>query len=103
MSINNFYKTLDDEKKMFRVLHVSTDEFYGDIPLKEPPVNESRLYKPGLPYVASKAASDHLFKSFFKTFGLPVIITNCSNNYGPFQHEEKFIKIISYKIIFYLL
>ena len=100
MCINNFYNTLEyEKKKKFRVLHVSTDEVYGDIPVKMTPVDESYRYNPSSPYSASKAASDHLFKSYFKTFGLPIIITNCSNNFGPFQHKEKLIPTIIRNII----
>lgn len=100
VSINNFYNTLGgDKKKKFRILHVSTDEVYGEIPVKESPVDERYRYNPSSPYSASKAASDHLFKSYFKTFGLPIIISNCSNNYGPFQHKEKLIPTIIRNLI----
>ena len=100
VSINNFYNTLGaDKKKKFRILHVSTDEVYGEIPVKESPVDERYRYNPSSPYSASKAASDHLFKSYFKTYGLPIIISNCSNNYGPFQHKEKLIPTIIRNLI----
>lgn len=76
-------------------LHVSTDEVYGSLQLNESSFTEKNRFKPNSPYSASKAASDHLVRSWFKTFGLPTLITNCSNNYGPYQNEEKLIpKII---------
>jgi len=79
-----------------RFLHVSTDEVYGDLLDDDPGFTETTPYSPSSPYSASKAASDHLVSAWSRTFSLPTIITNCSNNYGPFQSEEKFIpKIIS--------
>ena len=83
----------------FRFLHISTDEVYGDIDKNLPGVDETSPYKPSSPYSASKAASDHLVKAYFRTYGLPGIISNCSNNYGPFQHFEKFIPVIIKKLI----
>ena len=80
-----------------RLIHISTDEVYGDV-LKGR-TDEKQLYKPSSPYVASKAASDHLVYSYFKTYNIPVIITNCSNNYGPKQHPEKLIPKLIYNII----
>lgn len=77
-----------------RFLHVSTDEVFGDLKPGEPPFTETSPYKPSSPYSASKAASDHLARAFGRTFGLPVLITNCSNNYGPYQHPEKLIPIM---------
>jgi len=75
-----------------RFHHISTDEVFGSLPLNSSnQFSESTPYDPSSPYSASKAASDHLVRSFGKTFGLPVTITNCSNNYGPYQHPEKFI------------
>ncbi len=83
-----------DEKKIFRFHHISTDEVFGDLTLTEEPFNESTPYAPSSPYSASKASSDHLVRSWGRTYELPVIITNCSNNYGPFQHPEKLIPLM---------
>lgn len=78
--------------KEFRFLHVSTDEVYGELSIDaKKKFNEQTPYSPRSPYSASKAASDHLVKAWFHTYGLPVIVTNCSNNYGPRQHNEKLI------------
>lgn len=85
-----------NKKQAFRFLHVSTDEVYGDLGLTEPPFTEESPYKPSSPYSASKAASDHLVQAWHRTYGLPTLITHCSNNFGPFQHPEKLIpKMIS--------
>jgi dTDP-glucose 4,6-dehydratase len=75
-------------------LHVSTDEVFGDLDVDEDSFTESRKYFPNNPYSASKAASDHIVRAFYKTYGVPVITSNCSNNYGPFQFPEKFIPMI---------
>lgn len=83
-----------DEKKIFRFHHISTDEVFGDLTLTEEPFNESTPYAPSSPYSASKASSDHLVRAWGRTYELPVIITNCSNNYGPFQHPEKLIPLM---------
>lgn len=81
--------------KDFRFHHISTDEVYGDLMPHEEKFNEGSNYEPSSPYSASKASSDHLVRAWSRTYGLPVIITNCSNNYGPYQHQEKLIpKII---------
>ena len=80
-----------------KLIHISTDEVYGDV-LKGR-TDEKQLYKPSSPYAASKAASDHLVYSYFKTYNIPVIITNCSNNYGPKQHPEKLIPKLIYNIM----
>ena len=77
----------------FRFLHVSTDEVYGSLNADHDPFNESTRYAPNSPYAASKAASDHLVRSFAHTYGLPVLTTNCSNNYGPYQFPEKLIPL----------
>jgi dTDP-glucose 4,6-dehydratase len=77
-----------------RFLHVSTDEVYGSLGPAEPAFTESSPYRPNSPYAASKAASDHLVRSFVKTYGMPALITNCSNNYGPYQHPEKLIPLM---------
>ena len=75
----------------FRFIHISTDEVYGSLSEEEPPFNEANRYQPNSPYSASKAASDHLVRAYFYTYNLPVITTNCSNNYGPYQFPEKLI------------
>jgi dTDP-glucose 4,6-dehydratase len=81
------------EKDSFRFLHVSTDEVYGSLGAADPAFTESTRYAPNSPYSASKAASDHLVRAYFHTYGLPVLTTNCSNNYGPFQFPEKLIPL----------
>ena len=78
----------------FRLLHVSTDEVYGSLGPAEPPFRETTPYAPNSPYSASKAGSDHLVRAYFHTYGLPVITTNCSNNYGPLQFPEKLIPLM---------
>ena len=83
--------------KKFKFIHISTDEVYGDIIKGR--TNENYPYKPSSPYAASKASSDHLVYSYYHTYKLPIIITNCSNNYGPKQHPEKLIPKIIYNII----
>ena len=77
-----------------RFLHVSTDEVYGDLEVGAPGFNETSRYEPSSPYSASKAASDHLARAWFRTYGLPVVVTNCSNNYGPWQFPEKLIPLM---------
>lgn len=80
------------KKQAFRFHHISTDEVYGDLATTAAPAfTEHTAYAPSSPYAASKAASDHLVRAWHRTYGLPVIITNCSNNYGPWQHAEKLI------------
>jgi len=83
--------------KKFKLIHISTDEVYGDI--KKGRTSENHKYEPSSPYAASKASSDHLVYSYYKTYNLPVIITNCSNNFGPRQHPEKLIPKLIYNII----
>ena len=83
-----------DEAARFRFLHVSTDEVYGSLEPEEAAFHESTPYRPNSPYSASKAASDHLVRACFHTYGLPVLTTNCSNNYGPFQFPEKLIPLM---------
>lgn len=91
----NYWKNLSAEKKLsFRFLHVSTDEVYGSLSLSDPKFSEENPYRPNSPYSASKAASDHLVRAWFETYGLPSITTNCSNNFGPHQHHEKFIPTV---------
>ena len=88
-------RTLATENKDFRFLHVSTDEVYGSLG-SEGKFTEETPYDPRSPYSAAKASSDHLVRAYFHTYGFPGLITNCSNNYGPYQHKEKFIpKIIT--------
>jgi dTDP-glucose 4,6-dehydratase len=77
-----------------RFLHVSTDEVYGSLESTDPAFLESSPYRPNSPYAASKAASDHLVRAFVATYGMPALITNCSNNYGPYQHPEKLIPLM---------
>lgn len=81
-------------KNAFRFIHVSTDEVYGSLSLTDHPFTENNPYRPNSPYAASKASSDHLVRSYFSTYGMPVITTNCSNNYGPYQFPEKLIPLI---------
>lgn len=83
-----------EEKKGFRFLQVSTDEVYGSLADAAAAFNESNQYQPNSPYSASKAASDHLVRAYHHTYGLPVLTTNCSNNYGPLQFPEKLIPLI---------
>lgn len=80
---------LDNNIKRFH--HVSTDEVFGQLDLNDAPFNETTPYNPRTPYAASKASSDHLVRSYFETYGLPITITNCSNNFGPYQDPEKLI------------
>ena len=95
----NYYKKIDPEKqKKFKFIHISTDEVFGSLP-QNGFFNENTKYDPRSPYSASKASSDHLVKAWFHTYGLPCIITNCSNNYGPWQYPEKLIPNIISKAI----
>jgi dTDP-glucose 4,6-dehydratase len=82
------------DRNPFRFLHVSTDEVYGTLGAKDPAFVETTQYAPNSPYAASKAASDHLVRSYHHTYGLPVVTTNCSNNYGPYQFPEKLIPLM---------
>jgi dTDP-glucose 4,6-dehydratase len=84
----------ENGKQTFRFLHVSTDEVYGSLGPNDPAFSESTAYAPNSPYAASKAASDHLVRAYHHTFGLPVLTTNCSNNYGPYQFPEKLIPLM---------
>ncbi len=85
----------EPEKSRFRFLHVSTDEVYGSLGPDDPPFSEASPYAPNSPYAASKAASDHLVRAYHHTYGLPSIITNSSNNYGPYQFPEKLIPLMT--------
>ena len=90
-----YWGALDgDAKAAFRFLHVSTDEVYGSLAPGAPAFTEEHPYEPNSPYAASKAASDHLVRAWHHTYGLPVVTTNCSNNYGPYQFPEKLIPLM---------
>lgn len=90
-----YWNDLDEAgKQSFRFLHVSTDEVYGSLAKDEPAFTETHRYEPNSPYSASKAASDHLVRSYHHTYGLPVLTTNCSNNYGPYHFPEKLIPLV---------
>lgn len=82
-----------DARGARRFLHVSTDEVFGSLERHEPPFTEASPYRPNSPYAASKAGADHLARAYFHTYGLPVLTTNCSNNYGPYQFPEKLIPL----------
>ena len=84
----------EPDKTVFRFLHVSTDEVYGTLAKDDPPFAETNPYEPNSPYSASKAASDHLVRAWHHTYGLPVLTTNCSNNYGPYHFPEKLIPLM---------
>jgi dTDP-glucose 4,6-dehydratase len=84
----------DDAKRTFRFHHVSTDEVYGSLSPTAPAFTEAHPYEPNSPYSASKAASDHLVRAWFHTYGFPVVATNCSNNYGPYHFPEKLIPLV---------
>ncbi|HAY8040536.1 TPA: dTDP-glucose 4,6-dehydratase, partial [Shigella flexneri] len=99
----NYWSALNDEKKKsFRFHHISTDEVYGDLPHPDeannnealPLFTETTAYAPSSPYSASKASSDHLVRAWKRTYGLPTIVTNCSNNYGPYHFPEKLIPLV---------
>ena len=94
-SVRGYWSALPaDQKTAFRFLHVSTDEVYGSLSKTDPAFTEENKYEPNSPYSASKAASDHLVRAWHHTYGLPVITTNCSNNYGPFHFPEKLIPLM---------
>ena len=96
----SFFKTLSEEgQKKFRFLHVSTDEVYGTLSSTDPAFKETKQYEPNSPYSASKAASDHLVRAWNHTYGLPVLTTNCSNNYGPYHFPEKLIPLCILKAL----
>ncbi|MFP5407365.1 MAG: dTDP-glucose 4,6-dehydratase, partial [Gammaproteobacteria bacterium] len=83
----------EGERAAFRFLHVSTDEVYGSLGPEDPGFSETTPYAPNSPYSASKAASDHLVRAWHRTYGLPVVVTRCSNNYGPYQFPEKVVPL----------
>ena len=92
----SYWTGLDEaDRAAFRFLHVSTDEVYGSLGKDDPAFSETTAYAPNSPYAASKAASDHLARAYHHTWGLPVLTTNCSNNYGPFQFPEKLIPLVT--------
>lgn len=93
-AVRAYWNTLEGAAKTdFRFLHVSTDEVYGSLSKTDPAFSETNRYEPNSPYSASKAASDHLVRAYHHTYGLPVLTTNCSNNYGPFHFPEKLIPL----------
>jgi len=94
-SVRAYWSGLDETyQHSFRFLHVSTDEVYGSLAPDAPAFTETHLYEPNSPYAASKAASDHLVRAWHHTYGLPVLTTNCSNNYGPYHFPEKLIPLV---------
>lgn len=94
-AVRAYWGALDESaKSAFRFLHVSTDEVYGSLGADDAPFTETTAYAPNSPYSASKAASDHLVRAYHHTYGLPVLTTNCSNNYGPYQFPEKLIPLV---------
>ncbi|MFJ4257095.1 dTDP-glucose 4,6-dehydratase [Pseudomonas monteilii] len=94
-AVRAYWGGLDAQaRQAFRFLHVSTDEVYGSLAADEPAFTETHQYQPNSPYSASKAASDHLVRSYHHTYGLPVLTTNCSNNYGPYHFPEKLIPLM---------
>ena len=88
-----------DKPEHFRFLHVSTDEVFGSLSAEDPAFSETTAYAPNSPYSASKAGSDHLVRAYFHTYGLPTLVTNCSNNYGPYQFPEKLIPLMCVNIL----
>jgi dTDP-glucose 4,6-dehydratase len=94
-AVRAYWSELSDSAKAdFRFLHISTDEVYGSLPSTDPAFTETNTYEPNSPYSASKAASDHLVRAWHHTYGLPVLTTNCSNNYGPYHFPEKLIPLV---------
>lgn len=94
-AVRGYWETLPAEKQQqFRFVNISTDEVFGSLGADDPPFTERSLYQPNSPYSASKAAGDHLARSYFHTYGMPVITTHCSNNYGPRQFPEKLIPVL---------
>lgn len=94
-AVRAYWSGLNNETiQSFRFLHVSTDEVYGSLDKGEPAFSETRRYEPNSPYSASKAASDHMVRAYHHTYGLPVLTTNCSNNYGPYHFPEKLIPLM---------
>ncbi len=98
-SLRHYRQLPDQAQERFRFVHVSTDEVFGSLSLDDPAFTETTPYNPHSPYSASKASSDHLARSWHDTFGLPVIVTNCSNNYGPYQFPEKLVPVVILKCL----
>jgi dTDP-glucose 4,6-dehydratase len=93
-SVRKYCRSLGEiDRQKLRFLHISTDEVFGSLSPTDPPFTETTPYAPNSPYSASKASSDHLVRAYFHTYGLPTLITNCSNNYGPYQFPEKLIPL----------
>lgn len=91
----NYWQNLaEDKKSSFKFHHISTDEVYGDLEGTDDLFTEATSYSPSSPYSASKASSDHLVRAWYRTYGLPIVITNCSNNYGPYHFPEKLIPLV---------
>lgn len=96
----DYWNGLDgDSKAAFRFLHVSTDEVYGSLEESDSAFTEENRYEPNSPYSASKAASDHLVRAYYHTYGMPVLTTNCSNNYGPYQFPEKLVPLVIHRAL----
>src|SRR3712207_1570593 len=95
-SVRAYWNGLAVDRDASRFIHISTDEVYGSLEKADPAFKETNRYEPNSPYAASKAASDHLVRAYHHTYGLPVITTNCSNNYGPLQFPEKLIPLVIY-------
>lgn len=97
---HHYWERMDGAKKdRFRFLHVSTDEVFGTLEPHDPAFSETTRYAPNSPYAATKAAADHLVRAYHQTYGLPVLTTNCSNNYGPYQFPEKLIPLCLYNAL----
>lgn len=97
-AVLDYWRTLPESegaRDLFRFLHISTDEVFGSLGKDDPPFQETTPYAPNSPYSASKASGDHFVRAFHETYGLPTLITNCSNNYGPRQFPEKFIPLLT--------
>lgn len=99
VALEYFRKLEGSKRAAFRFLHVSTDEVYGALEVGEAKFSEGTAYEPHSPYSASKAASDHLVRAWGDTYGLPILVTNCSNNYGPYQFPEKLIPVVLLKAL----
>lgn len=98
--VKDWWNTLEAEKKSaFRFHHISTDEVFGTLSMTDPAFTEETKFAPNSPYSASKASSDHFVRAFHETYGLPTVITNCSNNYGPRQFPEKLIPLMTLNAI----
>ncbi|NJN62265.1 MAG: dTDP-glucose 4,6-dehydratase [Coleofasciculaceae cyanobacterium RL_1_1] len=98
-AFRHYYPTLTNAGKSGLFLHVSTDEVYGSLEPDDPAFSETTPYAPNSPYSASKASSDHFARAYFHTYGLPTIITNCSNNYGPYHFPEKLVPLVCLNIL----